>query len=109
MKAVGQGMDAMKKALIGMIWILDLPMTQNQWMRLIAIPSDMCNNEFNDDQNDDHEDERVVLANLKLDIDENRKIQKQLKNVNTTLTQELKECKSILKETSRTLGESNST
>ncbi|GJV30542.1 hypothetical protein Tco_1386990 [Tanacetum coccineum] len=43
--------------------------------------SDMCNNEFEDDQNaDDHEDECVVLANLianlKLDIDENKKIQK---------------------------------
>ncbi|GKF15807.1 hypothetical protein Tco_0057269 [Tanacetum coccineum] len=36
--------------------------------------SDLCNNKFKDDQNaDDHEDERVVLANLianlKLDID----------------------------------------
>ncbi|GJR66649.1 hypothetical protein Tco_0012714 [Tanacetum coccineum] len=54
--------------------------------------SDMCNNEFKDDQNvDDHEDERVVLANLianlKLDIDENKKIQKQLRNANTSLTQ----------------------
>nr|GEW70991.1 hypothetical protein [Tanacetum cinerariifolium] len=41
--------------------------------------SDMCNNEFKDDQNaDDHEDERGVLAklisNLKLDTDENKKI-----------------------------------
>ncbi|GJW87827.1 retrotransposon protein, putative, ty1-copia subclass [Tanacetum coccineum] len=40
--------------------------------------SDMCNNEFKDDQNaDDHEHERVVLANLienlKLDIDENKR------------------------------------
>ncbi|GJY08616.1 hypothetical protein Tco_1035801 [Tanacetum coccineum] len=75
--------------------------------------SDICNNEFKDDQNDDYEDERVVLANLianlKLDIDENKEIQKQLRNVNASLTQELKECKSIIKETSRTLGESNST
>nr|GEW86279.1 hypothetical protein [Tanacetum cinerariifolium] len=44
--------------------------------------SDMCNNEFKDDQNvDDHEDERVVLAkliaNLNCDIDENKKIQKE--------------------------------
>ncbi|GKE90050.1 hypothetical protein Tco_1567525, partial [Tanacetum coccineum] len=75
--------------------------------------SDMCNNEFKDDQNvDDHEDERVVLANLianlKLDIDENKKIQKQLRNANTSLTQELTECKSILAEISITLGESNS-
>ncbi|GJV81451.1 retrovirus-related pol polyprotein from transposon TNT 1-94 [Tanacetum coccineum] len=58
------------------------------------------------------EDERVVLANLienlKLDVDENKKIQKQLKKANTSLAHELKECKSILAETSRTLGESNS-
>nr|GEU68926.1 hypothetical protein [Tanacetum cinerariifolium] len=55
--------------------------------------------------------ERVVLANfisnLKLDIDENKKIQKQLWNENTSLTHELKECKSTLEETNRTLGESN--
>ncbi|GJS90898.1 hypothetical protein Tco_0773534 [Tanacetum coccineum] len=54
------------------------------------------------------EDERVALANLKLDIDENKKIQTQLKKANASLTQELTECKSILAETSRTLGESNS-
>nr|GEW38228.1 reverse transcriptase domain-containing protein [Tanacetum cinerariifolium] len=58
------------------------------------------------------DDERVALANLiatlKLNVDENKKIQKQLKKANTTLAQELKECKSILAETSRTLGESNS-
>ncbi|GKB00229.1 retrovirus-related pol polyprotein from transposon TNT 1-94 [Tanacetum coccineum] len=35
-------------------------------------------------------------------------IQKQLKKANTSLAHELKECKSILAETSRTLGESNS-
>nr|GEU72508.1 retrovirus-related Pol polyprotein from transposon TNT 1-94 [Tanacetum cinerariifolium] len=62
------------------------------------------------DQNDvECDDERVVLANLianlKLDVDENKKIQKQLKKTNTTLAQELEECKSILVETSRTLGE----
>ncbi|GJS65348.1 hypothetical protein Tco_0679912 [Tanacetum coccineum] len=51
-------------------------------------------------------EKRVVLANLianlKLDIDENKKIQKQLRNVNASLTQELKECKSTLEETNRT-------
>nr|GEU59862.1 hypothetical protein [Tanacetum cinerariifolium] len=41
--------------------------------------SDMCNNELKDDQNnDDHEDERSLLAdlieNLKCDVDENKKI-----------------------------------
>ncbi|GJX05283.1 retrovirus-related pol polyprotein from transposon TNT 1-94 [Tanacetum coccineum] len=65
------------------------------------------------DQNDvECDDERVALANLianlKLDVDENKKIQKQLKKANTTLAHELTECKSILAETSRTLEESNS-
>nr|GEY69897.1 reverse transcriptase domain-containing protein [Tanacetum cinerariifolium] len=49
------------------------------------------------------DDEHVALANLntnlKLAVDENKKIQKQLKKANTTLTQELKECKTILVET----------
>ncbi|GKB29287.1 hypothetical protein Tco_0868688 [Tanacetum coccineum] len=58
------------------------------------------------------EDERATLANLivnlKLDVDEHKKIQKQLKKANASLTQELKECKSTLAETSRTLGKSNS-
>ncbi|GJR04993.1 hypothetical protein Tco_0527977 [Tanacetum coccineum] len=57
------------------------------------------------------DDERVALANLianlKLDVDENKNIQKQLKKANAILTQELTECKSILAETSRTLRESN--
>nr|GFA41034.1 hypothetical protein [Tanacetum cinerariifolium] len=63
------------------------------------------------DQNDvESDDERVALANLianlKLDVDENKKIQKQLKKANTTLAQELKECKTILAKTSKILGES---
>ncbi|GKB67692.1 hypothetical protein Tco_0929104 [Tanacetum coccineum] len=70
---------------------------------------DMCDNEIQTDQNAvECDDERVALANLianlKLDIDENKKIQKKLKKENTSLTQELKECKSNLAETSRTLG-----
>nr|GEY38736.1 hypothetical protein [Tanacetum cinerariifolium] len=64
------------------------------------------------EQNDQNvvecDDERVVLANLianlKLDVDENKNIPKQLKKANASLTQELKECKSTLAETSRTLG-----
>ncbi|GKA69567.1 hypothetical protein Tco_0775631 [Tanacetum coccineum] len=76
--------------------------------------SDMCNNEFKDDQNaDDHEDERVVLAdliaNLKCDIDENKKIVKQLKNANTSLAHELEKCKSALEECKSSLGESGRT
>nr|GFD10865.1 hypothetical protein [Tanacetum cinerariifolium] len=62
-------------------------------------------NEQNDVKSDD---ERVALANLKLDVDENKKIQKQLMKSNTTLAQELKECKTILAKTSKTMGESNS-
>ncbi|GKE75616.1 hypothetical protein Tco_1537657 [Tanacetum coccineum] len=62
------------------------------------------------DQND--EDEHATLANLienlKLDVDKNKKIQKQLKKANASLAHELKECKSILAETSKTLGEFNS-
>ncbi|GKC68638.1 hypothetical protein Tco_1101236, partial [Tanacetum coccineum] len=71
---------------------------------------DMCDNDIQTDQN--AEDEHVALANLianlKLDVDENKKIQKQLKKANTSLAHELKECKSILVETGRSLGESNS-
>ncbi|GJR89603.1 hypothetical protein Tco_0213614 [Tanacetum coccineum] len=64
---------------------------------------DMCDNDIQDDQNDvECDDERVALANLKLDVDENKKIQKQLKKANATLTQELTECKSNSAETSRT-------
>ncbi|GJR76501.1 retrovirus-related pol polyprotein from transposon TNT 1-94 [Tanacetum coccineum] len=57
------------------------------------------------------DDERVALANLianlKLDVNENKKIQKQLKKANATLTQELTECKSILAKQENT-RESNS-
>ncbi|GJR55164.1 hypothetical protein Tco_1405685 [Tanacetum coccineum] len=65
--------------------------------------SDMCNNEFKDDHNaDDHEDERVMLANLianlKLVTNENKKIQKQLRKANTTLTHGLNECKYSIEE-----------
>nr|GFA84189.1 hypothetical protein [Tanacetum cinerariifolium] len=57
---------------------------------------DMCEDDIQNDQNDaESDDERVALANLianlKLDVDENKKIQKQLKKANTTLAQELKE------------------
>nr|GEW30248.1 hypothetical protein [Tanacetum cinerariifolium] len=64
--------------------------------------TDQNNAEYNVFANTDQnaEDERVALAtlisNLKLDIDENKKIQNQLKKVNASLAHELKECKSIL-------------
>ncbi|GJR76234.1 hypothetical protein Tco_0088599 [Tanacetum coccineum] len=55
---------------------------------------------INTKMNVECDDERVALANLianlKLDVDEKKKIQKQLKKANATLTQELTECKSIL-------------
>nr|GEV95960.1 hypothetical protein [Tanacetum cinerariifolium] len=74
---------------------------------------DMCDDVIQNEQNNvESDDERVALANLianlKLDVNENKKIQKQLKKANITLAQELKECKTILEKTSKTLGESNS-
>ncbi|GJU96349.1 hypothetical protein Tco_1321105 [Tanacetum coccineum] len=54
------------------------------------------------DQNtEESEDERVLLAsliaNLKLDVDKNKKIEKQLKKANTFVTQELEKYKLDLK------------
>nr|GFC14293.1 hypothetical protein [Tanacetum cinerariifolium] len=65
---------------------------------VIPNSSDICDNDGNADQNaKEYDDERVMLANLianlKLDIDETKKIQKQLKKANATLTHELNECK----------------
>nr|GEV99846.1 hypothetical protein [Tanacetum cinerariifolium] len=53
---------------------------------------DMCEDDIQNDQNDvESDDDRVALANLianlKLDVNENKKIQKQLKKANTTLAQ----------------------
>ncbi|GKE07472.1 hypothetical protein Tco_1399490, partial [Tanacetum coccineum] len=64
---------------------------------------DMCDNDIQNDQNVvECDNERVALANLianlKLNVDEIKKIQKQLKKENASLTQELTECKSILAE-----------
>nr|GEW86497.1 reverse transcriptase domain-containing protein [Tanacetum cinerariifolium] len=72
---------------------------------------DMYEDDIQDEKNDvESDDERVVIANLianlKLDVDGNKKIQKQLKKANTTLAQELTDCKAILAETSNSLGES---
>nr|GFC73807.1 hypothetical protein [Tanacetum cinerariifolium] len=58
---------------------------------------DMCDSDIRTDQNAiECDDERVVHANLKHDVDENKKIQKQLKKANTSLTHELKESKYVL-------------
>ncbi|GJS72311.1 hypothetical protein Tco_0705152 [Tanacetum coccineum] len=61
---------------------------------IIPDSTDMCDNEKKDEQNaEEPGDEHVLLvsliANLKLDIDENKNIHKQLKKANTSLTQEL--------------------
>nr|GEU46483.1 hypothetical protein [Tanacetum cinerariifolium] len=70
---------------------------------------DMCDNDIHTDQN--AKDKRATLANLiaylKLDIDGNKTIQKQLNKADASLTQELKKCKSTLAKTSRTLREFN--
>nr|GEU31524.1 retrovirus-related Pol polyprotein from transposon TNT 1-94 [Tanacetum cinerariifolium] len=114
MKAAGQGINAMTKTLLGMIRTSNLPMTQNQWLsNVIPYSPDIFDNEIETDHNAvECDDERFPLANLnanlKLDVDENKKIQKQLKKENISLTQELKECKFTFAETSRTLRESNS-
>nr|GEV54441.1 hypothetical protein [Tanacetum cinerariifolium] len=76
---------------------------------VISDTPDMYEDDIQNEQNDvESNDERVALANLianlKLDVDENKKTQKQLKKANTTLAQELKECKAILAETSKSLG-----
>nr|GEU45817.1 MAK10-like protein [Tanacetum cinerariifolium] len=61
---------------------------------VIPNSSDMCDNDNQADQNTKEcDDERDVLANLTvnliLDTDENKKIQKQLKKANTSLSHEL--------------------
>ncbi|GJW26451.1 retrovirus-related pol polyprotein from transposon TNT 1-94 [Tanacetum coccineum] len=68
---------------------------------------DMCANDIQTDQNaKECDDERAslanLIANLKFNIDENKKIQRQLKKANTSLNQELKLCKSNLEESNTT-------
>ncbi|GJX78096.1 retrovirus-related pol polyprotein from transposon TNT 1-94 [Tanacetum coccineum] len=50
-----------------------------------------------------------LIANLTLDTEENKRILKQLKKTNASLTQELKECNSKLQESNRALREYTST
>ncbi|GJS30696.1 hypothetical protein Tco_0491316 [Tanacetum coccineum] len=68
---------------------------------VIPDSSYMCDNEGTTDQNvDEPENECVLLAsliaNFKLDLDENKKSQKQLKKANTSLTHELDKSKQDL-------------
>nr|GEW80301.1 ribonuclease H-like domain-containing protein [Tanacetum cinerariifolium] len=90
-------------------WLADMDEEVDE-QELEAHYSYMAKIQENDQNDVESDDERVALANLianlKLDVDENKKIQKQLKKANTTLAQELKECKAILAETSKSLGES---
>ncbi|GJT50048.1 hypothetical protein Tco_0976205 [Tanacetum coccineum] len=81
---------------------------------VIPNSSYMCDNENQADQNaEECDDERTVLANLianlKLNTDENKKIHKQLKKANTSLFHELQECKSTLEECKSSLEKSNRT
>ncbi|GKF23282.1 hypothetical protein Tco_0075604 [Tanacetum coccineum] len=74
--------------------INDTYVVENINNNITLASSDMSNNEREVDQNaKEHEDERVLLAsliaNLKLDADDDKKIHKQLKKANTSLTQEL--------------------
>nr|GEU42369.1 hypothetical protein [Tanacetum cinerariifolium] len=102
-KRIAQGMKAStmgkKAAALG----IDTSLMEKVDNNTIPNSSDMCNNEFKDDHNaDDHEDERVVLANLianlKLVTDENKKFQNKLRNSNAALTHELNECKYALEK-----------
>nr|GEV15751.1 hypothetical protein [Tanacetum cinerariifolium] len=83
--------------------INDTPIVEKDDINVIPDSSNMCDNDNQADQNaNECDDEHVVLANLianlKLDTDENKKIQKQLKKANTSLSYEPEECKSSLEE-----------
>ncbi|GJU12496.1 retrovirus-related pol polyprotein from transposon TNT 1-94 [Tanacetum coccineum] len=72
--------------------------------------SNICTNDNQVDQNAaECVDERAALANLianlTLDMEENKTILKQLKKANASLTQELEKCKTNLDKTNSTLGE----
>nr|GFD43202.1 hypothetical protein [Tanacetum cinerariifolium] len=84
------------QALILSHWKSNTCLVKTDDSNVIPDSPDMCDDDIQNDQNDvESDDERVALAdliaNLKLDIDENKKIQKQVKKANTTLAQELKE------------------
>ncbi|GJY27001.1 retrovirus-related pol polyprotein from transposon TNT 1-94 [Tanacetum coccineum] len=79
---------------------------------VIPDSSNVCDNDNQADKNaKECDDERVVLANLianlKRDTDENKKIHKQLKKANTSLSHKLQECKSALAECKSSLEKSN--
>ncbi|GJW76601.1 hypothetical protein Tco_0138283 [Tanacetum coccineum] len=89
------------------------PLEQKDDSNVIPDSSNICTNDNQVDQNAaECVDERAALANLianlTLDMEENKTVLKQLKKANASLTQELKECKTNLDESSRALGEATS-
>nr|GEW51270.1 hypothetical protein [Tanacetum cinerariifolium] len=92
--------------------INDIHVVEKDDNNVIPNSSNMSDNDNQADQNaKECDDERVVLtnliSNLKLDTNENKKIQKQLKKANTPLSHELEE--SALKECKSSLEKSNKT
>ncbi|GJT30586.1 retrovirus-related pol polyprotein from transposon TNT 1-94 [Tanacetum coccineum] len=84
------------------LWYCSEPLEKGD-SNVIPDSPNMCDNDFQNDQNDvECDDERVALANLitnlKLDVDENKKIQKKLRKQTHTLAHELIECKYILRK-----------
>ncbi|GJV46231.1 retrovirus-related pol polyprotein from transposon TNT 1-94 [Tanacetum coccineum] len=72
--------------------------------------SNICTNENQVDPNavecvDERDALANLIANLTLDMEENKTILKQLKKANASLTQELEKCKTNLDETNSALGE----
>ncbi|GJV60309.1 retrovirus-related pol polyprotein from transposon TNT 1-94 [Tanacetum coccineum] len=82
------------------------PLEQKDDSNVTPDSSNICTNDNQVDQNAaECVDERVALANLTLDTEENKTILKQLKKANASLTQELEKCKTNLDETNSALGE----
>ncbi|GKF12214.1 hypothetical protein Tco_0050140, partial [Tanacetum coccineum] len=96
--------------------LVDQPLliqSRDNWNNVIPDSSNICTNDNQVDQNaTECVDERAALANLianlTLDNEENKTFLKQLKKANASLTQELKECKTNLDESSRALREATS-
>ncbi|GKB80065.1 hypothetical protein Tco_0946960, partial [Tanacetum coccineum] len=64
--------------------------------------------EQKDDSNVIPDSSNICTNDNQVDTEENKTVLKQLKKGNASLTQELKECKTNLDETSRALGEATS-
>nr|GEU45718.1 retrovirus-related Pol polyprotein from transposon TNT 1-94 [Tanacetum cinerariifolium] len=80
---------------------------------IIPDSPNMCDNDDQTDQNtkecdDEHDVLANLITNLTLDTKENKKILKQLKKANASLTYESEKCQINLEETTRALGETTS-